>query len=110
MEQSLSSLTALLVFVATAAGAQDSQTLHYTFISNNKIAGTETDTYLSNGAIDATYEFNDRGRGPKITAHYALTAKGWPSGMDITGVDYLKAPVDEHFSTANDEASWRSSS
>jgi hypothetical protein len=30
--------------------------------------------------------------------------------MDITGVDYLKAAVDEHFSTTSGEARWKSSS
>jgi len=35
---------------------------------------------------------------------------GWPSRIDLTGVDYLKAPVDEHFSTDNESAYWRSTS
>jgi len=60
--------------------------------------------------VDSSYEFNDRGRGPKISAHYQLGSDGLPSRIDITGVDYLKAPVDEHFAVENGRAHWKSTS
>jgi imidazolonepropionase-like amidohydrolase len=68
------------------------------------------DTYLPDGRIDSTYEYNDRGRGPKIAAHYVVRADGFPSGTDITGNDYLKAPVNEHFFIENGVAHWKSTS
>jgi imidazolonepropionase-like amidohydrolase len=91
-------------------GAATAQTLRYTITSNGKIAGNEVDAYLPGGRIDSTFEFNDRGRGPKIAAHYVIRSDGSPLRTDITGNDYLKASVDEHFSTEKGAAHWKSTS
>jgi hypothetical protein len=105
------SLCALLLGVSHLwGGAATAQTLHYTIFSNGRVAGSEVDAYGPDGRIDSTYEFNDRGRGPKVAAHYVVRADGLPSGTDITGNDYLKAPVDEHFFIENGVAHWRSTS
>src|SRR5262249_42935814 len=60
------------------------------------------------GRLDSAFEFNDRGRGPKVTSHYTLGADGFPIHLEITGNDYLKAPVDEHFDAENGRARWKS--
>ncbi len=90
------------------AGAQE--TLRYAIVSNGNTQGSEVDVFGSDGRIDSTFEFNDRGRGPKIAAHYVIGAGGMPSRTDITGNDYLKAPVDEHFAVENGNAQWKSTS
>jgi imidazolonepropionase-like amidohydrolase len=90
------------------AGAQ--QTLRYSIVSNGRSAGSEVDTFAAKGQIDSTFEFNDRGRGPKIEAHYIVDSNGSPLRTDITGVDYLKAPVDEHFSLEGGIGRWKSTS
>ena len=95
-------------FWTSATIAQE--TLRYSIVSNGKTQGSEVDVFGANGRIDSTFEFNDRGRGPKISAHYLIGAKGMPSRTDITGNDYLKAPVDEHFSIENGNAHWKSTS
>ena len=86
------------------------QTLRYTVVSNGKTAGSEVDTYGPGGHIESTFEFNDRGRGPKIEAHYAVAPDGSPLHVDITGNDYLKAAVDEHFSVEAGVGRWKSTS
>lgn len=86
------------------------EVLRYSIVSNNAKAGAEVDTYGAGGKVDSTFEFNDRGRGPKIAAHYALGADGLPTRTDITGNDYLKAPVDEHFTIESGKAHWKSTS
>jgi imidazolonepropionase-like amidohydrolase len=86
------------------------QTLRYTILTNSNTAGSEVDIYSSGGRVDSTFEFNDRGRGPKISAHYLLSADGAPVRTDVTGNDYLKAPVDEHFAVENGHAHWKSTS
>jgi hypothetical protein len=68
------------------------------------------DVYGPGGHIDSTFEFNDRGRGPKIAAHYIVAADGSPLRIDITGNDYLKAPVDEHFGWEAGVGHWKSTS
>jgi hypothetical protein len=105
----------LLVLIAVAASlcavdARAQQTLRYTILSNSRTAGSEVDTFSPGGRIDSTFEFNDRGRGPKVAAHYVVAADGLPSRTDITGNDYYKAPVDEHFAVDNGSAHWKSTS
>jgi len=90
--------------------AAEQQTFRYVILSAGHPAGNEVDTFGPGGRIDSTYEFNDRGRGPKIAAHYVFGGDGLPSKTDITGNDYLKAPVDEHFAIENGKAHWKSTS
>jgi imidazolonepropionase-like amidohydrolase len=91
-------------------GAATAQTLRYSILFSNNTAGSEADTYHPDGSIDSTFEFNDRGRGPKLAARYVIRADGLPLGTDITGYDYLKARVDEHFFIENGVAHWKSTS
>ena len=93
-----------------AQQARVPETLRYTVMSNNTKSGAEVDTFRADDQVDSTFEFNDRGRGPKVTAHWTLNASGMPVSVDVTGVDYLKAPVDEHFSVKNGKAHWKSTS
>ena len=53
------------------------------------------------------YFYNDRGRGPEIRGHYRFDP---PTVIDLAGHDYYKAPVDEHFTMADGEARWKSTS
>jgi hypothetical protein len=110
----LRSLLSFVFFLATAvfwtSNATAQQTFRYSIVSNGKTAGSEVDVYSANGHIDSTFEFNDRGRGPKIAAHYVVAADGSPLRLDITGNDYLKAPVDEHFAVEAGVGHWKSTS
>jgi len=90
--------------------ANGQEVLRYSIISNSTKAGSEVDTFGADGRVDSTFEFNDRGRGPKLAAHYVLGADSVPTRTDITGNDYLKAPVDEHFAAENGKARWKSTS
>lgn len=112
LTRGLASLAPLLFAVSSvwAADAGAPQTLRYTILSSGRVAGSEVDTYSADGHIDATFEFNDRGRGPKIAARYAIGADGLPVRTDVTGNDYLKAPVDEHFAFEGGRAHWKSTS
>ncbi len=92
----------------TASPADSAQTLRYTISSNGEVSGHEVDSYLPGGRVESTFEFNDRGRGPKISAAYQFDANGMPTKVDETGNDYLKAPVDEHFEVTNGTAHWKS--
>jgi imidazolonepropionase-like amidohydrolase len=86
------------------------QTLKYSILTAGHTAGSEVDTFQADGKIDSTFSFNDRGRGPKIDAHYVIGKDGLPSSATYAGVDYLKAPVDERFSAKDGIAEWKSTS
>jgi len=105
------SVLSLLVCGVTepiAVAASGPQVLRYSISSNGKVAGSEVDTFLPGGRVESTFEFNDRGRGPKISAVYMFDPNGLPVRVDETGNDYLKAPVDEHFEVNNGVAHWKS--
>ena len=79
----------------------------YTFILAGNKAGFATSATNSDGSLEFYYEFNDRGRGPKITEHLVLDSSGIPAQIQNTGIDYEKAPVDEQFALNNGVASWK---
>src|SRR5712692_6949957 len=97
-------------YALLSVAATEQETLRYTVVSNGKTQGNEVDTFAGEGRIESTFEFNDRGRGPKISAHYVVSAGRMPLRTDITGNHYLKAPVDEHFAVENGRAHWKSTS
>jgi len=96
-----------LALALPACGAPP-ETLRYSLVLNGARAGTEVDTFAEGGRLESVYAFNDRGRGPQVTARYLLDGDGLPLRCDLTGNDYLKAPVDEHFAVAQGRARWRS--
>jgi hypothetical protein len=98
----------LLALCAMGAGATDAPVVvDYVVLSNGHPSGREVDTFAG-AALDSDFEFNDRGRGPKIHAHYEFDAEGRPRRVDVTGVDYLKARVDEHLATTHEGLAWSS--
>lgn len=60
----------------------------------------------ADGSVSVHYEYNDRGRGPKFDAKYRLATDGTVLQVDSEGVDYLKAPLSEHFSLVAGLARW----
>jgi imidazolonepropionase-like amidohydrolase len=100
-------LAGCLALAAGTAVADGARTLRYSILANSRIAGTQTDSYGPNGALESEFEFNDRGRGPKIKAHYEFGADAMPVRIDISGVNYLKAPVDEHLTSEGGRLAWR---
>jgi imidazolonepropionase-like amidohydrolase len=101
-------LAGWLALATNAVGADATKTLRYSILASGRTAGSETDSYGANGTLDSEFEFNDRGRGPKIKAHYQFGAGGRPVRIDVSGVNYLKAAVDEHLTTDGGRISWRS--
>lgn len=106
----------MLRFIATAAAAlciacsalaQDAGQTRYAVLMMEKAAGSQTSTVAADGTRSLSYEFNDRGRGPKLTAKVRLDATGVPVSVEMDGVDYYKAPISERFNVANGVARWK---
>ena len=94
----------LVLSVAAAASAEE---LRYAAILAGNRAGLETVTIAADGERQYAFEYNDRGRGPKITARIRLAADGTIAALHVAGNDYLKAPVDEDFTLAAGGARWK---
>jgi len=59
------------------------------------------------GTIHELFQFNDRGRGPKIYSTYHLDRNGLIQFEESQGVDYMKSAVSENFSIVSGKASWK---
>src|SRR5438132_376653 len=106
-------ILALLCFAvlgsgSVCAGSPTSNETRYTFLIQGNKAGFETSKHNADGSLELYYEFNDRGRGPKITEKVILDSDGLPIQIVNTGNDLDgKAPVDERFALKDRAASWK---
>jgi imidazolonepropionase-like amidohydrolase len=82
----------------------------YTMLLAGNKAGVLATWTTADGARHSFYEFNDRGRGPRLLSRETFDKAGVPSSLDITGHDYLKAPVEERFSFDGHKAAWNNKS
>jgi len=94
--------------IAGTARAAGARTLRYSTLAKGRVAGTQVDTYGPDGVLESEFEFNDRGRGPKIRAFYQFGADGLPVRIDVSGVNYFKGAVDEHLASTASGLAWRS--
>jgi cytosine/adenosine deaminase-related metal-dependent hydrolase len=104
----LLAIAALTAPAVPAAPAPDTtaRILRYAVLANGLPIGSEVDVIDEQGAIDSAYEFNDRGRGPKLRAHYEFASDGLPRRVTVTGVNYLKSAVDEQFGENAEGLRW----
>jgi imidazolonepropionase-like amidohydrolase len=82
----------------------------YTAVMSGNPAGQQATWHDPDGTVHVFFQFNDRGRGPKTYSAYRLGKNRVPEKIDITGNDYMKSAVDEHFAVSGGRAQWKSSS
>lgn len=83
-----------------------SSTRTYTLIYGGNRAGHQTTEVVSSNELRIAYEYNDRGRGPKLSTRMLLDDHGIPLKVETTGNDYYKGAVEENFSLQDGKASW----
>jgi len=93
---------------ATNTFGVESGDYDYTFLTVGEKSGAQAVSYDDMGHVAISFEFNDRGRGPKTTTDLELNADGIPVKIDITGNNYYKGEVSEHFAIEGETASWHS--
>jgi cytosine/adenosine deaminase-related metal-dependent hydrolase len=98
---------ALMLLVAGSASAE---TQRYVVLMLGKPAGTFDSTRADDGTVTAHFEFNDRGRGPKLDATYRVGDDGTPVAIDVHGNNYLKVDVAETFAREGDSVRWHNTS
>ncbi|HYY42762.1 MAG TPA: hypothetical protein VE775_08540, partial [Pyrinomonadaceae bacterium] len=89
---------------ATTSAANQTR---YTVLMMGQPAGTQTATSTSAGERQVSFEFNDRGRGPKLTSRIAFGADSIPTLIETDGNDYLKGAVAERFALRGGQAVWK---
>lgn len=81
-------------------------TLNYVVQMQFNDAGTHRVWQESDGTINSTYEFNDRGRGPEIESKIKIDKKGYIVDLENVGKSDMKGSVDESFGVIDGMASW----
>ncbi|HSN88333.1 MAG TPA: hypothetical protein VL025_16350, partial [Thermoanaerobaculia bacterium] len=82
---------------ADTAEAPAAEEIRYTIDFGGNKAGTAVSRLAGDRDWRYTFEYNDRGRGPKIEQRVMVDERGIPVLFEITGIDYWKNPVDERF-------------
>ena len=82
----------------------------YSLLLMGNKSGIIASWHNSDGAQQTFFAFNDRGRGPSLRSSVGFAADGTPSGLKITGNDYLKASVTESFALQQNHAQWSNDS
>lgn len=86
--------------------ADTSGATRYSVLMMGQPAGSQVSTVTPAGEIQVAFEFNDRGRGPRLNSRITLGAGGVPTLIETTGNDYFKGAVDERFTLSGGRASW----
>lgn len=97
----------LLCLVTAIVQTPSTDTVRYTVLLASHPAGVQTSWATADGARHFFFEFNDRGRGPRLTEDVSLDARGAPARLAVTGHGYYKDSVEERFTLSGDTARWR---
>lgn len=90
-----------------AAWAENTRTLEYSWLTDERITGQQTVIYSNDGtSLAVHFEYADRGRGPDFDSQIDLDRKGLPVRFEATGVNNTRAKINELFSNDNGVASW----
>ncbi len=98
----------LALALAVSAAAHADTTLRYDWLTQGERSGHMELIIHDSGERSAHFEFNDRGRGPKLDERFSVDASGLLKDFRITGKPYMGAPVDEHFQYTEGNARWHS--
>jgi imidazolonepropionase-like amidohydrolase len=79
----------------------------FTFLLAGNKAGVLARWVTAEGARHSFFEFNDRGRGPRLLSRATYGREGLPLLVEIQGHDYFKGPVEERFSSDSRKATWK---
>src|ERR1043166_2140888 len=92
------------------APARGEQVMAFSVITIGRRAGDAEIRIEPDGTRLGHYAYNDRGRGPDTRTSLIVDAAGAPRRFRVTGVNYLKAPVDERLDDDAGMLRWQSSS
>ncbi len=105
-----------ILFALLACGPQQHvdhagpRTLAYAVVTSGRPSGSGEIRIAADGTRRSHYTFNDRGRGPDITAELAFDEHGAPRTLHVTGHGYFGQPVDETLKPRGHKLAWRSTS
>jgi imidazolonepropionase-like amidohydrolase len=103
----------IYLLLATAVSAQpafaQADTVFHSVVFSAKTVSGAQKTWKDKDGVHLSYEYNDRGRGPKITEDVRLDEAGFPVSALLRGHSYFKIPVHETFKLEGGKATWEGS-
>lgn len=96
-------ITSSAAWVATPAAADGT----YDILIMGTVKGEMT-VATEGDARRVRFQYVDRGRGPDFRTEQRTGPDGVPTSYFASGVNYLKAPVDERFESVADDVRWKS--
>ncbi|MCQ4167553.1 amidohydrolase family protein [Tahibacter harae] len=100
---------AVLIFCAGGIAGAAEQVERSEVLTMGNQAGFQEARYADDGSLRVHFEFNDRGRGPRLDSEYRIAADGSVDAIANKGNDYFKGAVDESFRRDGAKASWKNS-
>src|SRR5262245_8596226 len=94
------------ISVTASAVAAPAQRTDQILIQGNK-QGSQTVATEADGSVRSEWSYDDRGRGDHVVATWKTDASGVLVEYTGSGNDYMKAPVEEHFSLDDGKATWK---
>ena len=98
----------LAAFLSAPTFAAEPVTVTYDWLTAGAVSGSQVLQIHGDGTRVADFEFNDRGRGPKIHEELQMGADGAPTRLEVSGRSYMGAPVAETFGVSDGQARWES--
>lgn len=95
------------LFALITISALGADTTRYEVLFSGKKAGQHLKWSNDRGHTGYLFEYNDRGRGPRIVVNLKYDAKHTILERIATGNDYFKAPVSETYSFTSGAAQWK---
>jgi hypothetical protein len=99
-------LCAVGILLAVSSLADETQ--RYEWLIAGKVSGSHVRLIRGDGSRVTDFEFNDRGRGPKIHEVLEEGEGGMLVSLQVSGHAYMGAPIDETFRVEDGEAHWKS--
>lgn len=91
-----------------APGETVTTTLEYSWLTVDRVSGSQVVSRDGNGITTIRFEYADRGRGPSIRSTLKLGVAGIPIAFTATGVNNTRATIDERFHVERGLAVWSS--
>lgn len=83
------------------------ESARYTVLMMDRAVGVQTSSLMPGGERRYFFQYNDRGRGPRISSRIVLGPSGVPAIIENLGYDYFKNRVVERFAVERGKAAWR---
>ena len=88
--------------------AQETVVRHYDWLTAGEVSGSHVLQIKPDGSRVSDFEFNDRGRGPRIHEVLVTGEDGMLTSLEVSGHSYMGAPAEEMFTVREGVARWQS--